>query len=111
MAAKYLGMILLRGSLPVIESYAIAKVKQRNIPKEMSGENKATEFNNQVFHNLANIKVPEELGEIDIAKSSWHILVNELTGFKQSAFFETKGGIIQNLCKYMRSEKKCSHPI
>jgi hypothetical protein len=45
MTAKYLGMILLRGLLPVCKSCAIAKAKQRNIPKEMSGENKATEFN------------------------------------------------------------------
>jgi hypothetical protein len=45
MAAKHLGMILLRGSLPVCKSCAIAKAEQRNIPKEKSGENKATEFN------------------------------------------------------------------
>jgi hypothetical protein len=48
----------------------LQKAKQRNIPKEMSGENKATEFNSQIFHDLAKIKVREELGEIDIAKSN-----------------------------------------
>jgi hypothetical protein len=32
-------------------------------------------------------------------------------GFKQSAFFETKGSIVQNMCKYMHSEKERSHPI
>ncbi len=45
MLAKYLGMILLRGLLPVCESCAIAKAKQRNIPKEVPEENMATEFN------------------------------------------------------------------
>jgi hypothetical protein len=45
MMAKYLGMILSRGLSPVCKSCAIAKAKQRNIPKETSGENKATEFN------------------------------------------------------------------
>ncbi len=44
MAAKYLGIILLRGSLPVCESCTIAKAKQRNIPKETSEEKKTTEF-------------------------------------------------------------------
>jgi hypothetical protein len=39
------------------------------------------------------------------------ILVDKLTGFKQSAFFELKGGIIQNMCKYIHSEKECGHPI
>ncbi len=112
MMAMYLGMIFLRGLLPVCKSCAIAKAKQRNIPMETSGENKASEFNSQVFHNLAKIKVPEELREIDISKSNWHILVdNKLMGFKQSTFFETKGGIIQNMCKYMHSEKERSHPI
>ena len=45
MTAEYLGMTLLRGLLPVCESCPIAKAKQRNISKETSGENKATEFN------------------------------------------------------------------
>jgi hypothetical protein len=45
MMAKYLGMIFLHGSLPVYGSCTTAKAKQRNIPKRMSGENKATEFN------------------------------------------------------------------
>jgi hypothetical protein len=68
MMAKYLGMILSRGLSPVCKSCAIAKAKQRNIPKETSRENNATEFNGQFFHDLAKIKVPEELGEIDIAR-------------------------------------------
>jgi hypothetical protein len=82
MMAKYLGMILLHGSLPVWKTCTIAKAKERNIPKETSGDNKATEFSIQVFHDLAKIKIPEQLGEIDIAKSNWHILVDKLTGFK-----------------------------
>jgi hypothetical protein len=45
MTAKYLGMILLHGSLPVWESCPIAKAKERNILKEPPGEYKATEFN------------------------------------------------------------------
>jgi hypothetical protein len=44
MMAKYLGMILPHGLLHVCESCAIAKAKQKK-KKEMSGENKATEFN------------------------------------------------------------------
>jgi hypothetical protein len=39
------------------------KAKQRNIPKETSGEKKATEYNGQVFHYLAEIKAPEQLKE------------------------------------------------
>jgi hypothetical protein len=68
LTAKYLGMNLSRGTLPVCKSCAIAKVKQKNVPKETSGANKATEFNGRVFQDLSKIKVPEELGQIEIAK-------------------------------------------
>ncbi len=57
--AKYLGMNLLRGTLPVCKLCAIAKAKQKNLPKETSGANKATEFNGQVFYDLSKIKVKE----------------------------------------------------
>ena len=58
------------GTLPVCELCAIAKAKQKNVPKEASGTNKATEFNSRVFHDLSKIKVPEELGQIENAKSN-----------------------------------------
>ncbi len=92
LTAKYLGMNLSRGTLPVCKSCAIAKVKKKNVPKETSGANKATEFNGRAFHDLSKIKVPEELGQIEIAKSSWHIAVDKVLGFKRSAFFCHKKG-------------------
>ncbi len=55
LTAKYLGMNLLRGTLPVCKSCAIAKAKQKNVPKETSGVNQATEFNGGVFHDLSKI--------------------------------------------------------
>ncbi len=76
LTAKYLGMNLSCGTLPGCEPCAIAKAKQKNVPKETSRENKATEFNGRVFHDLSKIEVPEELGQIEIAKSNWHIAVN-----------------------------------
>jgi hypothetical protein len=57
------------------------------------------------------MKVPEQLQGINIAKSNWHIVVDEATGFKRSKFFETKGGILQDMCEYMYYEKECAHPI
>ncbi len=75
------------------------------MPKETSGANKATEFNGRVFHDLSKIKVPEELREIEITKSNLHIAVDEAPGFKRSAFFVTKRGIVDNMCEYMHSNK------
>jgi hypothetical protein len=111
LTAKYLGMNLSHGTLPVCKLCAIAKVKQKNVPKETSGMNKATEFNDRVFHDLSKIKVPEELGQIEIAKSNWHIAVDKALGYKRSAFFVTKRGIVDNMCKYMHSKKERGFPI
>jgi hypothetical protein len=104
-------MNLLHGTLPVCKLCAIAKAKQKNLPKETSGANKATEFNGQVFHDLSKIKVPEELGQIEIAKSNWHIAVDEALGYKRNVFFVTKRGIIYDMCEYMHSKKERGYPI
>jgi hypothetical protein len=90
-AATHLGMTLSQGVLPVCKSCAIAKANQRNIPKGISNKSKASEFNGQVYHDLAKIKVPEEFKGITITKSDWHILAGKVTKFKCSNFFETKG--------------------
>ncbi len=81
------------------------------MPTETSGGSKAEEFNGRVFHDLSKIRAPDELGEIEIANSNWHILINEAMGFKISAFFITKGGIIQDMCDYMYGEKEPGYPI
>jgi hypothetical protein len=58
--AGILGIGLSRGALPICESCAVSKSKQMNVSKE-SVEVKASEFNGQAFHDLAKIKVPDEL--------------------------------------------------
>ncbi len=70
-----------------------------------------TNFNGQVYHNLAEIKVPEEFEGVTITKSNWHILVFETTKFKRSKFFETKGRLIKDLPKYMHGALMQGHPI
>ncbi len=83
--------------------------KQCNIPKEASRE-KAPILNGRVDHNLSKIKAPEGM-EVTINKSNWHIMVDEATGFKRSAFFETKAGIIEYMCQTMHSVALQGHPI
>ncbi len=72
---------------------------------------KASEFNGQAFHDLAKIKVPDELEGIILQRSNWHILVDEATGFKRSTYHKTKGGIVQDMCERMHSEAARGHPI
>jgi hypothetical protein len=88
--AGILGIELSRGALPICESCAVSKSKQMNVSKESVGV-KASEFNGRAFHDLAKIKVPDELEGIILQQSNWHILVDEATGFKRSTFHKTKG--------------------
>jgi hypothetical protein len=109
--AHQLGMNLLKGTLPVCESCAIAKARQRNVPEETSEENKAQEFNGQCLHNIATIIVPENMEGIMISKPNWHILIDEALRFKQSKFHIAKGAIVPDMCQYMHSEKERGYPI
>jgi hypothetical protein len=99
--AAHLGMELSRTTFQTCESCAIGKAKQHNIPKEVLGEI-ATIFNGRVGRDLSKIKAPEGM-KVTINKSNWHMMVYEATGFKRSAFFQTKDGIINYMCKMMHS--------
>ncbi len=102
-------MELSRTAFQTCKASAIGKAKHRNIPKEALRE-KATIFNQRVGHNL--LKITTEGMEVTINKSNWHsIMVDEATGFKRSAFFETKDGIIEYMCQTMHSEALRGHTI
>jgi hypothetical protein len=109
--ALQLGMNLSRGTVPVCETCAIAKARQRNVPKEASEENKAQEYNGQCFHDIATIKNLEKMEGITTSKPNWHNLIDEALGFKHSNFHITKGAIIPVMCQYMHSEKERDYPI
>jgi hypothetical protein len=105
--AKQLGVELSRESKPTCESCAMAKAHQRNVPKEVHSDKKATEFNGQVMHDISVIKVlkKEDFEGVRINKPNWHLMVDEASKFKRSVFHEAKSGIISNLAEYMHAEK------
>ncbi len=107
--AAQLEMELSRTTFQTCEACTIGKAKQCNIPKEALGE-KATIFNGRVGHDLSKIKALEGV-EVTINKSNWHMMVNKAAGFKISAFFETKDGIINYKCRMMHFEALQGHPI
>jgi hypothetical protein len=108
--AGILGIGLSCGALSICESCAVSKSKLMNVSKKSVGV-KASVFNGQAFHDLAKIKVPDELEGIILQQSNWHILVDEATGFKRSTFHKTKGGIVQDMCEHMHSEAARDHQI
>jgi hypothetical protein len=83
--AAQLGMELFWTGFATCESCVIGKAQQHNVSKESSGE-KATTFNRRVDHDLSKIKVPEGL-DVTINKPNWHIMADQLSGFKRSNFF------------------------
>ncbi len=107
--AAQLGMELSRAGYATCESCAIGEAQQRNVPKESSGE-KATTFNGRVGQDLSKIKVPEGL-DVTINKPNWHIMVDQLSGFKRSNFFVTKNEIINYMCQIMHLEAEQGYSI
>ncbi len=107
--ATQLGMALSRTGFATCESCAIGKAQQHNVPKDSSGE-KETNFNGRVSHDLSKIKVPEGL-DVTINKPNWHIMVDQLSGFKRSKFFMTKNEIIDYMCQIMHLEAERGYPI
>jgi hypothetical protein len=51
-------------------------------------------LNGRVGHDLLKINALEGM-KVTINKSNWHIMLNKAGGFKKSAFFKTKAGIIE----------------
>jgi hypothetical protein len=108
--AGILGIGLSHGALPICESCTVSKSKQMNVSKESVGI-KASKFNGQDFHDLAKIKVPDELEGIILQWLNWHIQVDEAMGFERSTIHKTKGGIVQDMCEHMHSKAARVHPI
>jgi hypothetical protein len=54
--AKYLDWELSRGELKPCEDCALAKAKQKNVPKSREGSHKATKPNEHIYHNIATEK-------------------------------------------------------
>ncbi len=107
--AAQLGMELSWPEFTMCESCAIGKAQQHNVPKELLGK-KATTFNGRMGLDLSKIKVPEGL-DVTINKPNWHIMVDQLLGFKRSKFFVTENEIIKYMCQIMHSEAERGYPI
>lgn len=58
--ASYLDWKITQGALKTCESCAIGKARQKNVPKQSSGE-KAKEPNGRWFHDIATIKSEKEV--------------------------------------------------
>jgi len=94
--AKALGWRITRGSLAPCEACTIAKAKQKNVCKESSGE-KASKVGERMYLDQSVIRAPDGV-EINVTDKNWRIIVDELSEYKESHFYESKNGMIEPTC-------------
>jgi hypothetical protein len=108
MIVAQLGMELSRTAFQTVKHVQLERQKSAKLPRKL--REKATIFNGRVGHHLLKIRAPEGM-KVTINKSNWHMMVDNSTGFKRSAFFETKNGIIEYMCQTMHFKALRGHPI
>ena len=91
------------------EACAIAKAKQKNTNKDASAR-KATAPNERWLHDIATIVPPKKSGII-VARPNWHLMVDQFSGAKISAFYIKKNDIVEPMCKRMHRAKKSGRPV
>ena len=79
---------------------AIAKAKQKNVNKDASAR-KAERPNERWSHDIVTMKPPEKIG-LMMRRPNWHILVDEYSGTKFSAFYSRKNDIVEPMCERIR---------
>eukprot|EP00977_Amphora_coffeiformis_P005907 scaffold1252_cov154-Amphora_coffeaeformis.AAC.1 len=107
-AAKALGWTITRGSLNKCESCAIGKAKQKNV-KVNEPKEKSHEVNGRVFLDMSRIVGPN--AEVQPKRPNWCIVVDQMTGKKDSAFYETKSDMVEPTCRKMKAWEEQGKPV
>ena len=105
--AEYFGWKMLRGSLEPCKDCALAKAKQKNVPKEGTGE-KAQEPNGRWFTDQSQLKPPDGLPG---TKTTWSVTVDERTKVEVSTFYTAKNKFIEPFCKRVQQKKARGKPV
>jgi hypothetical protein len=103
-AAKHAGITITKGTLKVCEACAIAKARQKNVPKHNATHEKARVFPERVFLDIATVKQKED--QPKVTKPNWRIIVDEATNLKFSDFYETKNGMVEPTCELLNKWKQ-----
>ena len=104
---EYFGWKLLCGSLEPCKDCALAKSKQKNIPKESTGE-KAQEPNGHWYMDQSQLKPHDRLPG---TRMTWSVTVDERTKVEVSAFYMAKNKFIEPFCKRVQQQKARGKPV
>jgi hypothetical protein len=106
--AKQLGWTI-TGVVKPCESCAIAKAKQKNVPKA-SEHVVATENGQRVFLDISSIKIMEDTDK-PTTQPYWRIMVDERTQLKFSDFYLTKDGMVEPTCEQLHRWKAAGRAV
>jgi hypothetical protein len=106
---KELGHVLTRGNMKKCEACAVAKAKQKNVPKETKHK-RAVAVNGRVYLDISTIKAPRK-SKVKVTKPNWRLMVDEMTGLKTSGFYTTKNGMVDPTCELFNKHKVQGRPI
>ena len=98
--ASRLGWHIRVGKMKPCEHCAVAKAKQKNVNKDASAK-KAERPNERWSHDIATINPPKK-SDLIMARPNWHILVDNYTGTKFSAFCPRKNNIAEPMCERLQ---------
>ena len=107
-AAKELGWTL-SGVVKPCEPCAIAKAKQKNVPKTSEHE-VATKNGQRIFLDISSIKTMEESDKPTV-QPYWRIMVDERTQLKFSDFYLTKDGMVEPTCEQLHRWKEAGRGV
>jgi hypothetical protein len=94
LTAKALGLTISRGSMEVCEACALAKAKQKGVPKKPDSAKVEIPFQ-RVHTDISQVKVLDSEGNgVTISKKSWIIRVDAATGKKWSQFVSKKSDFV-----------------
>ena len=94
---------LTQGDGKPCENCAVAKAKQKNVPKAPNNK-KAENPGDRIYLDIATIKKPK--GNVKVnPRRNWCIMVDKKTQIKFSEFYEKKNDMVEPTCKKLRSGK------
>jgi hypothetical protein len=108
-AAKALEIETLRGAMKACEGCAVAKAKQKNVPKESHETAIASKEERRMFLDVSTVKKMKD--GPNVTKPNWLIIVDQRSALKFTQFCQTKDGMVEPTCQLLNKWKQENMPV
>ena len=88
----------------------MSKARQKNVNRKVDEHKKASATNDRWYSDLSLIKARKDSG-IKLLRPNWHLITDEYSGLKQSAFHKTKADIFESMCKMLSEARARKRPV